>query len=102
MMTDPCYVPDIHQELRSGQPWSNPGLKSVVLLAWGVTLRQLNQYQTPTGKGGSRGGGIADNKLTTQRGRKNLHINLDFVVSVYGRGRKGHDEPNTQSCSKIL
>lgn len=52
MMTDPCYVPDIHQELRSGQPWSNPGLKSVVLLAWGVTLRQLNQYQTPTGVNG--------------------------------------------------
>ena len=47
----PTYVTDIHQELRSPQGWSNPGLKSVVMLAWGVTLRQLNQYQTPTGKG---------------------------------------------------
>lgn len=75
-MTDPNYIPDIHQELRSGQPWSNPGLKSVVLLAWGVTLRQLNQYQTPTGK---RGGG---GKLTTQRGSKNLQIKLDFVVNM--------------------
>lgn len=56
-MTDPNYILDIHQELRSGQPWSNPGLKSVVLLAWGVTLRQLNQYQNPTGKGYQRGGG---------------------------------------------
>ena len=51
MMADPTYVTDIHQELRSPQGWSNPGLKSVVMLAWGVTLRQLNQYQTPTGKG---------------------------------------------------
>lgn len=81
MMTDPNYIPDIHQELRSGQPWSNPGLKSVVLLAWGVTLRQLNQYQTPTGKGYQRGGG-PDNKLTTQRGSKNLQIKLDFVVNM--------------------
>lgn len=79
MMTDPNYIPDIHQELRSGQPWSNPGLKSVVLLAWGVTLRQLNQYQTPTGK---RGWGCPDDKLTTQRGSKNLQIKLDFVVNV--------------------
>lgn len=74
-MTDPNYIPDIHQELRSGQPWSNSGLKSVVLLAWGVTLRQLNQYQTPTGKRGAGG-------LTTQRGSKNLQIKLDFVVNM--------------------
>nr|XP_022287742.1 nuclear pore complex protein Nup205-like isoform X2 [Crassostrea virginica] len=52
MMADPTYVTDIHQELRSPQGWSNPGLKSVVMLAWGVTLRQLNQYQTPTGVNG--------------------------------------------------
>lgn len=77
-MTDPNYIPDIHQELRSGQPWSNSGLKSVVLLAWGVTLRQLNQYQTPTGKRGAGEGG----ELTTQRGSKNLQIKLDFVVNM--------------------
>lgn len=81
MMTDPNYILNIHQELRSGQPWSNPGLKSVVLLAWGVTLRQLNQYQTPTGKRGAGGGG-PDNNLTTQRGSKNLQIKLDFIVNM--------------------
>ncbi|XP_062568541.1 nuclear pore complex protein Nup205-like [Saccostrea cucullata] len=52
MMTDSTYIPDIHQDLMSTRAWANPGLKSVVLLAWGVTLRQLNQYQTPTGVNG--------------------------------------------------
>ncbi|XP_056015581.1 nuclear pore complex protein Nup205-like isoform X3 [Ostrea edulis] len=52
MMTDPRYIPDIHQELMSAQAWANPGMRSVVLLAWGVTLRQLNQYQTPAGVNG--------------------------------------------------
>ncbi|XP_062588940.1 nuclear pore complex protein Nup205-like isoform X2 [Saccostrea cucullata] len=49
MMTDLTYVPDIHQDLMSTRVWTNPGQKGVMLLAWGVTLRQLNQYQTPTG-----------------------------------------------------
>jgi len=48
-MKDGAYVRAIHKELTSDERWANPGLKGVAQFAWGLALRQLSQYHTPTG-----------------------------------------------------
>jgi hypothetical protein len=50
LLTDGTYIADVHKELTAEQTWSIPGLKGVAQLSWGLTLRQLSQYQTPAGK----------------------------------------------------
>ena len=49
LITDGEYIADVHKELTLDQPWTIPGLQGVAQLAWGLTLRQLSQYQTPAG-----------------------------------------------------
>ncbi|XP_052809828.1 nuclear pore complex protein Nup205-like [Mya arenaria] len=51
VFSDPAYIQDIHKELRDGSAWAVPGLRAVVQLAWGVTLRQLSQYPQAAGAG---------------------------------------------------
>ncbi|KAJ8314739.1 hypothetical protein KUTeg_006889 [Tegillarca granosa] len=48
-LRDETYIPDIHKEIMSEQPWSNQGLKATAQLAWGLALRQLSQFYTPNG-----------------------------------------------------
>ncbi|CAC5405169.1 NUP205 [Mytilus coruscus] len=49
LITDGTYIADVHKELTNDQTWSIPGLQGVAQLSWGLTLRQLSQYQTPAG-----------------------------------------------------
>ena len=49
-MSEDGYIKDVHKELTSSAPWANPGLKAMAQLSWALTLRQLSQYYTSTGK----------------------------------------------------
>ncbi|CAG2238144.1 NUP192 [Mytilus edulis] len=49
LITDGTYIADVHKELTNDRTWSIPGLQGVAQLSWGLTLRQLSQYQTPAG-----------------------------------------------------
>ncbi|XP_064113879.1 nuclear pore complex protein Nup205-like isoform X1 [Macrobrachium nipponense] len=46
--SDRTFVQEIHRELKSDLVWDTPGLKSVVLLAWTVSLANLRQVAVAT------------------------------------------------------
>ncbi|RUS70914.1 hypothetical protein EGW08_021327, partial [Elysia chlorotica] len=55
VFADVNYVKEIHAELISSLPWTNPGLKAAAQFAWAVLLRQLSQFNIAAGglNGGS-------------------------------------------------
>lgn len=96
LLSDQSFIPDLHQEIVSEAGWENPGLCSIIHLAWSLALRSCSQWPSLVG---------AVEILEEDEAVLDMAIDgnvFNFLRAYVVGTAKFHQEVSTGYCEKLF